>query len=100
MLKLFFCCCSSSNKRKKLRKKFLVSSNSHLTHVDSSDSRQKAATKIQSIARAMIAKQLFRACYNKALQLANEYWIAEIVQAQMEIERARREKEVTRKVNW
>lgn len=62
------------------------------------DTRESAAVKIQAIIRAKIGREYFRRCLNQAMQEANEFWMKQILSAQLEIEKQRRAKALTQKV--
>lgn len=99
----YICCFCYSDKRKKLRKqqqakKAFDAAVEKKLQQDVMDTQYKAATKIQSIIRAFLARSRCRTLLEEAIRIANDYWMAELMMTQIELERKRRAKEITKNV--
>ena len=102
ILRKYFCCMCYSDKRKKLRQQQLQAKN--LVELaqqqkDEVNSRDRAVTKIQCLIRRFLARTRLHKKYEDAIQMANDYWLAEILMAKFEKERRHRELEITKMVN-
>ena len=102
ILRKYFCCLCYSDKRKKLRqqqhqaKKLELIAKQQKEEVDSTT---RAATKIQCLIRRFLARARRNKKYEDVMQMANDYWLAEILMAKFEKERLRREIEITKMVS-
>ncbi len=100
MLRKYFCCICYSDKRKKLRQQQQQAKKIEIAQQQKEevDSREEAVTKIQCLIRRFLAKSRLHKKYEDAIQMANDYWLAEILMAKYEKERRRRELEITKMV--